>query len=204
MRFLRELLSKHTKATTMIAAAVAVPIIALGYWLGSPLFIDRTLDEEFPFAAGAVVPTGMTRAEVDSAMETMSKLDDEMQEAMPLEMTRATVIADGPFQDVDSFHKGSGWAKIYRLPDGSHVLRLEDFRVTNGPDLRVILSPHPNPTGRGDVTATGYLELAKLKGNVGNQNYPLPEGIDPGAFNSVVIYCKPFHVLFSTARLESA
>ena len=47
----------------------------------------------------------------------------------------------GQFQDIDSFHKGSGDATIYRGPDGSHLLRLENFEVTNGPDLHVILSP---------------------------------------------------------------
>ena len=65
----------------------------------------------------------------------------------------------------------------------------------------MILSPHPSPAGSSDVTAPGYVELGKLKGNAGNQNYPIEAGVDVGALNSVVIYCKPFRVVFSVAEL---
>ena len=60
--------------------------------------------------------------------------------------------------------------------------------MTNGPDLRVLVSPHPNPRGSGDATAEGYVELGKLKGNIGPQNYLFPEGRTPDEFQSVVIY----------------
>ena len=82
------------------------------------------------------------------------------------------------------------------------MLRFEDFRVTNGPDLRVILATHPDPQDRNDVHTRDYVELGKLKGNIGNQNYPLPEGLSPDGFGSVVIYCKPFQVVFSVAPLS--
>ena len=48
----------------------------------------------------------------------------------------------------------------------------------------------------------GYLDLGKLKGNIGNQNYPVPDGIDISEYNAVMIYCEPFHVIFSTAPLN--
>jgi hypothetical protein len=41
-----------------------------------------------------------------------------------------------------------------------------------------------------------------LKGNVGNQNYDIPDEIDLDQFQSVVIYCVPFHVVFSSAALS--
>jgi hypothetical protein len=46
-----------------------------------------------------------------------------------------------------------------------------------------------------------YLDLGSLKGNLGNQNYDIPAGTDINQFKSVVIYCLPFHVVFSTADL---
>jgi hypothetical protein len=49
----------------------------------------------------------------------------------------------------------------------------------------------------------GYLELEPLKGNVGDQNYEIPKDLDVSVFGSVVIYCKPFHVLFAVASLEA-
>jgi hypothetical protein len=129
--------------------------------------------------------------------------DKEMVEPMPAEADSAEVeplvIFQGHFTDADSFHKGSGRATIYQLPDGNHVLRLEEFSVTNGPDLHVLLAGHPAPTGRDELG--NYLELGSLKGNMGNQNYEIPDDTDLSQFKSIVIYCKPFHVVFSTATL---
>ena len=53
--------------------------------------------------------------------------------------------------------------------------------------------------GRGDLHGDDYVEIGKLKGNVGDQNYELPDDLDPAAYGSVVIYCKPFQVVFSVA-----
>ena len=113
----------------------------------------------------------------------------------------AVKLKVGEFMDQDSIHRGSGTAIIYRGPDGSLLLRLENFSVTNGPDLHVYLSPHHNPDRGGQVRATGYVDLGELKGNRGNQNYPIPAGVDVGIQQSVVIYCVPFSVVFSVAML---
>lgn len=185
-----------------MAILVVVPLVAAGWWLGSPLFLDRAVDEEFPFAAAAVVPDDMTRAQVEAEMATVADQVHEMNDPMPAPMVSVTVVKRGAFRDADAFHKGSGQATIYRLEDGSHVLRLEDFRVTNGPDLRVLLAVHPDPDSREALESEGYVELDKLKGNVGNQNYPIPDEVDVNAQMSVVIYCRPFHVLFAVAPLE--
>ena len=244
------------------AVIVAIPVLALAWWLGSPLFINKTVDEEFPFSVSAVVPEGMTQVQVEETMATMAMMDTEpVTDAMPsmtmdemvtvvaeemaaemmagmtpemmaamatgegpegmveemagemvggavgsvVEMMAAggpVVVKSGAFRDADSFHQGEGSATVYELPDGSHVLRFEDFRVTNGPDLRVLLATHADPQGRNDVQGPGYVELGKLKGNIGNQNYPFPEGVSPDDYGSVVIYCKPFHVVFSVAPLS--
>ena len=134
-------------------------------------------------------------------------LEDAMVEAMaqpPADPPAPVSLKQGAFTDADRFHKGSGQATIYQLPDGSHVLRLENLDVTNGPDLRVILSPSRNPESSGEVKGQGYVELDKLKGNKGNQNYPIPTGFDVAPIQSVVIYCKPFKVIFSVASLQQA
>jgi hypothetical protein len=82
------------------------------------------------------------------------------------------------------------------------VLRLEDLAVTNGPDLVVTLSGHADPTSS-DELHEGFVELAELKGNIGNQNYELPDDFDPSTVESVAIYCRAFGVLFSVAPLTS-
>ncbi|UCG26550.1 MAG: DM13 domain-containing protein [Chloroflexota bacterium] len=112
-----------------------------------------------------------------------------------------TAVARGEFVGADSFHQGSGSAIIYQQGD-QRVLRFEEFSVTNGPDLHVILTKHPSPTSREDV-GEDYIDLGSLKGNMGNQNYEIPAGIDLSEYQGVVIYCVPFHVVFATAALGS-
>jgi len=122
--------------------------------------------------------------------------------AQPAATNQVEAVAMGSFKDADAFHRGSGTATIYRTPDGSEVLRLEDLNVTNGPALHVVLSTHPDPERSEQVKQEGYVDLGDLKGNRGNQNYPIPAGVDTSIHKSVVIYCYPFAVVFSVATLE--
>ena len=182
---------------------IGIPVVAFGWWLLAPLFLDTEVNEEFPLTENATIPSNISQSEAETVMMTMAKVETKMDEAMPKEMMEApnVVVKSGNFQDGDSFHKGEGKATIYKLADGSHVLRFEDFKVTNGPDLRVLLVKSANPQGRGDLDA-GYEELGKLKGNIGNQNYTISGSIDADGYGSIVIYCKPFHVVFSVAPLN--
>ena len=195
--------TRNGRITLVGMIAAAIPLLLLVGWLIRPLFVDTVVDEAFPLGADATIPEELTEDEATVMMSAASKLEIEVDESMSEAMSAATVLKSGTFIDGDAFHKGEGAATIYQLEDGSHVLRFEDFRVTNGPALFVLVSPHPDPQGRGDISDAGYTELARLKGNVGNQNYMLPADLDPEDINSVIIYCKPFRVVFSTAPLTT-
>lgn len=112
------------------------------------------------------------------------------------------VLAQGTFSDVDSLHKGMGTATIYEGVGGRRVLRLSDFRVTNGPDLKVWLVAKSAIASADDVKNSESVSLGRLKGNVGDQNYDLPADLDLGKYTSVVIWCEQFGVLFSPATLR--
>ncbi len=204
---LRAFVMRHRVAVTIIGVPLLVLFGFISYDLGSPLFINKTVEEEFPFAFAAEVPAGMSMEDVEMVMSGMAEIVSEAEEAMPAMMSgddadsQATALKSGNFRDADAFHRGSGTATIYRGPEGSHLLRLEDFSVTNGPDLRVLLSRHPDPMDRHEARDDGYILLDKLKGNRGNQNYPIPADVDPAEYNSVIIYCWPFSVVFSVAPL---
>lgn len=196
------------RGVLVTAGILAIPAIALAWWLTAPLLQDDVVDEEFPRAAAAEIPDDMTVEEVEKEMEEAEAVTVEAEEPMPeadeaaTEPTGPVAVLTGDVVGADEFHQGSGTATIYQLEDGSHVLRLEDFEVTNGPDLHVILSPVASPTTREEVSAEGYVDLGELKGNVGSQNYDIPPEVDINSIGSVVIYCVPFHVLFSTATLS--
>ncbi len=197
-----------------ILSIVILTAIGIGWYLVSPLFFDTIVDEDLP-------KSGLTPAE-ETMVDKIESLTPEQVEAMPESErmeekrkmeelgqkmpdtvtdepmeTQPMLQVSGTFKDADSFHRGSGKATVYALPDGKYVLRFEDFMVTNGPALSVYLVQSAD----GDV-GSGYLDLGKLKGNKGNQNYDIPAGTDLASYRSVVIWCVPFGVMFTTASLQ--
>ena len=202
-----------------IAGVIGVAILAVGYWLISPLWRTDSVEEAFPFDVPtteelenlsssekqAIVEEIMEHVEndpmTDEQIEELEEVviqasadmpDDPMEEEMPAAIVDWMIAASGSFVGADDFHQGSGDASIYQLGDEA-VLRLENFKVTNGPDLHVLLVQNTS----GDMG--NFLDLGKLKGNVGNQNYEIPAGTDLSQFSGVIIYCMPFHVIFATA-----
>ncbi len=184
----------------IVGVVVAVPVLAVAWWLGSPLFLDTEVDEEFPVSADAVATDDTTEEEVEQELaEAVAEPDTAASDDIPDE-DEPSLITSGQFVDFDNSHRGTGTATIYELDDGGKVLRFENFEVTNGPDLRVYLVPNSNPESSGDIT--GYVELGALKGNIGDQNYEIPDDVDISEYGSVVIYCDPFSVIFSVATLS--
>ncbi len=163
------------------------------------------LDDGMAMAMEALETGSMEEAAAmtEKAVAMMEEAIQQSEMAMqPAAANEVQAVAMGSFKDADAFHRGSGAATIYRTPDGAEILRLENLEVTNGPALRVVLSPHPDPERSEQVKQEGYVDLGDLKGNRGNQNYPIPAGVDTSIHKSVVIYCYPFAVVFSVATLE--
>src|SRR3989344_1919885 len=125
----------------------------------------------------------------------------DVQEALPspsTETSKMGVLRTGSFGEVDFIHKGSGEAKIVQV-DGKHILRLENFNVTSGPDLYVYLSKSETPTG--DIKSLGdYVDLGLLKGTSGNQNYDISQNVE--GYKTAVIWCKRYGVLFTFAVMK--
>jgi hypothetical protein len=111
----------------------------------------------------------------------------------------AKVLAKGEFHKADK--AGSGTATLYQLADGKRVLRLTDFAVDNGPDLHVRLIAADDAKDTASVAKTDHVELGKLKGNKGSQNYDVPENVDLSKYKAVSIWCNRFSVNFAAAPL---
>lgn len=206
-----------TRLFLVIAFVLGAGAVAVTYPLWSPYFIDDVVDDPFPMLTederdqiealpqeqqDALVQmmdeaAEMARSAIEDPVE-VSADQQTMPEGMPDE---PIILRQGNFIDIDVIHGAEGVATVYELEDGSRVLRFEEFRSTNGPDLHVILSTHPDPRSRSQV-GDDYIDLGELRGNVGNQNYTISADVDLSEYNSVVIYCLPFHVVFSTATLN--
>jgi hypothetical protein len=105
-------------------------------------------------------------------------------------------LASGSF--VSIAHEGRGTAAVVELPGGRRKLTLTNFETDSGPDLRVYVSTG-DPAG-GDLGE--FEDLGGLKGNIGNQQYTLPRGLDLARYSTVVVWCRAFSVAFTSAGLE--
>ncbi|HEV3255618.1 MAG TPA: DM13 domain-containing protein [Gemmataceae bacterium] len=111
------------------------------------------------------------------------------------------VLAKGEFHNADK--AGKGTATVYKLANGKRVLRLSNFATDNGPDLHVRLIAADDAKDTASVAKTDSVEVAKLKGNKGNQNHELSEKVDLGKYRVVSIWCNRFSVNFAAAQLKA-
>ena len=113
----------------------------------------------------------------------------------------AKVLAKGELHNADK--TGSGTVTLYQLADGKRVLRLTNFAVNNGPDLHVRLIAAKDAKDTASVAKADHVELGKLKGNKGSQNYDVPEKVDLDKYKVVSIWCNRFSVNFAAAPLKA-
>ena len=111
-----------------------------------------------------------------------------------------TEILRGNFYGVDENHLGVGNAVIIQTQIGEYSLYLENFEVTSGPGLHVILAEDNNPYNI--ATLGDYLDLGELNSTRGDQVYALPNAVNLENYSSVVVYCVPFQAIFAIAPLQ--
>jgi hypothetical protein len=115
---------------------------------------------------------------------------------------KGKIVETGTFHG--KVHSTSGRATIYQGEDGSLLLRLTNFKTSNRPDVHVILVAVKDADDDANFlkSSTERVELGKLKGNEGDQNYEIPSGTDLSKFQTVSVYCERFNANFGAAPLE--
>jgi hypothetical protein len=163
---------------------------------------EKMAEESGEMAASTPEASAMMEATPESAMMddkaggAVAGEDKAMGEPMgPM------VLATGSFDRKDDVHYANGQAIVAREADGSYVVRLQDLDAANGPDLYVYVSEHPNPNTSDELHEGGH-NLGTLKATTGSFSYTLAPEIDSAKIKSVVIYCRAFSVIFSTASLQ--
>ena len=192
----------------LAAGAVVVGVLAFAVFGGHTLFVDDEVDEAIPvFDSGAgasgLPSDAMTQDDVDEMNAVMQ--DEETPTVAPADddmpMDDAPVIAveaSGTF--IDRSHPAEGLAEVLGDGSGQRFLRFEDFATDNGPDLNVYLSAADPDAPAGEFD-DDFIDLGDLKGNIGPQNYEIPEGVDLSRYRTVVIWCVRFGVAFGAAEL---
>lgn len=149
---------------------LVIPFVIVNWWLISPYFVDDVVDDDFSASISEEAPSP----------------------------DGPVLLGSGQFVGLAG-HAGTGDAGIFQNPDGSLVLRFENFDIDNGPDLEVYLVP-----GAGQASpAPGSIHLGPLEGNIGDQNYDLPPGTElaPGSYTALV-WCEAFSVEFVGASID--
>jgi hypothetical protein len=108
-------------------------------------------------------------------------------------------LESGTFYGV--LHPTEGRATIYRMGDGTRVLRFTNFKTSNGPDVHVYMVAADDAKDSASVLHAGFIDLGSIKGNIGDQNYALGPEVDLSKYRAVSIWCKRFSVNFGTAPL---
>jgi len=164
-------------ASRRTVIAISAAVVALAGWYAfrpERLFVNKTVSESFPATSRA-------------------------QAAVP---TAPAAVASGRFHT--NAHETKGLATVYRLADGNRVLRLTEFATSNGPDVHVYLVAAGDVQDNATVKTAGFVDLGSIKGNVGDQNYDVPAGVDFAKYRAVTIWCRRFAVNFGTAPLAAA
>lgn len=156
-------------------------VVAAGAWYAfrpELLFVDQKVSEGFPSAAAAT--------------------------NMPATGTPATgprQLAKGQFKGYA--HETAGSAAIFEV-EGKRVLRLTNFKTSNGPDVHVYLVAAKDAMDNDTVKSAGFVDLGPMKGNIGDQNYDVPSNLDLSKYAAVTIWCARFSVNFGTAPMSPA
>jgi hypothetical protein len=198
----------------IIIVVVAAVMISTGLYTISPLFTSNTVNEPLPTTAAIInkkvasqeyqkfismneqdrmnAAKQMSQREKNMVMIGAGQINNTVNAMTPgtikQQQVHATItskIMTGSFIGAgDGFHNAEGLAKVIPLGDKSTVIRLENFKSTNGPNVHLYLST--------DKAASNFIDLGRLKANNGNQNYNIPDGTDLTKYNMALIWCKDF------------
>jgi hypothetical protein len=188
--------SRRRRTVALVLAPLAVFAVVAGLWAFQPwkVFTQSTIDEALPSVSAQPPPAVEPGAPASGTVPSTSSVP-----GPPPAPPAPLVLAEGSF--VSQEHKTSGVAKVIKLPDGSQVLRLENFSTSDGPDVHVWLAEQVAGAGWNTYDDGRYVKLGKMKATSGNQNYPIPADASLAGLRSVVLWCDRFNVAFGSAPL---
>ncbi len=126
-------------------------------------------------------------------------------EAADLRQEGAILAATGTFREdakgQDAAHWGKGTLHLYRKPDGSLVLQIQDdFQSGRIPDPWIYLNSKANIDDEKDFNRDrGRKKFARLKSFTGTQDYPVRESLKE--IRAVTIWCETFGAYIASANI---
>lgn len=165
---------------------VSLVIVFVGYIIISKS--GKELNEASPIKDNLNIMSEENKQKFMAEVEAVKDVVVEKNEEMPL---KTQVVARGDF--VRRIHGVEGSALLI-VDDSQKIVRFENFETDNGPQLRIYLSA--------DLGASDFVDLGPIKATKGNVNYLVPTGTNTQKYRYILVWCKPFGVLFSYAELK--
>jgi hypothetical protein len=179
----------------VIIFIIVILVLGVGYYLISPLFNTIVRDDALPGSSGDKVIgdslDSMTPKEKKEFNDAVDKMKDDVMEKSDEMSGVVKVLGEGDFKP--RAHSVEGVAKFVEV-DGNTILRFENFETSNGPNLHIYLSS--------DTSDNDFVDLGKIKATKGNVNYDVPSNVDIEKYDTVLVWCVPFKVLFSYAEVK--
>jgi len=115
-----------------------------------------------------------------------------------------TSVLAGDYEDVSFVKKRytiEGSAKIETAGNQTLLVFSEDFKTKNGPDLKIYLSKTKLSSLSANEVDQSALRLSVLKSHKGAQQYIIPANVDLNDYESIVIQCEAYTVLWGGFEL---
>jgi hypothetical protein len=122
--------------------------------------------------------------------EVQGDLTQDVIQATPIPKDISTLKYSGSFLPTSGINV-NGQAKIYFV-NNQNTVELQNFSISNGPDLKVYLSKSNTPT---DFVNLGSLTAATV--------YSIPQSVVLSEYKYVLIHCQQYNHLFAVAELTS-
>ncbi len=187
----------------IILGIVSVVVLSIAYYGISPLFRNTRVDEAAPIAQeplpNAPLDSTVQISDIEQEEKVPSDPSDAMENSKDSSFTHKPIGEESVPKAVSSpiigttGHPASGSVRVINT-EGGAVIRYENFKTINGPDLFVYLAK--------DLDAKEFVNLGELKATEGNVNYSVPQGVDVNEYPYVMVWCKAFGVLFNHADLS--
>lgn len=158
----------------IVLAVIVLGLLGFAYYTISPLWRNIESNEASPLA-------------------TLPETDTEALNTNEEQQTTDGVLATADF--IPKAHDVEGRAQLIKIGD-EYTVRFEDFKTINGPDVQIYLAT--------DTSADDFVDLGDIKATDGNVNYVVPAGTDVQKYDTVLVWCKAFSVLFSYAELQQS
>lgn len=113
--------------------------------------------------------------------------------------TAQASLPSGDFVKKKKSISGS-WAVVQE--NGQTIIRFaNNFKTKNGPDLKIFLSPKSIQAVNDKSATAGSVNLGVLKSTKGTQDYVVPAGVILAEFNSVLVHCEAYSILWGGGAL---